>query len=242
VLVQLVEENIDMRLALATSAAVYLSVLGVAALPQHAQPAGEPARFDMEVRADFFAGISGDEARFKKAMARCEEILAANPEHAEALVWHGSGVLSMGGVAFERGDFKTGGELWGKGLEEMSRAVALAPDNVGVRVPRGATLLEAARRVQNPTQAQGLLRLAVDDYEHALTVQQATLASRSDHAKGELLFGLADGWARLGDKERARMYFTRLTTDAASSGRVPYAKAWLDGTPPAEVGRCTGCH
>lgn len=231
-----------MRVALVTSALVYLSVFAVTAGQQQAQPAGGPARFDMEIRADFFAGIGGDEARFKKAMARCEDILAADPDHAEALVWHGSGVLSMGGMAFERGDFKTGGELFGKGLAEMDKAVRLAPDEVGVRVPRGATLLEAARRVQNPKQAEGLLRRAVEDYEHTLTLQRATFATLSDHAKGELLFGLADGWARLGDKEKAQTYFARLTSDAVRSGRVAYAKAWLDGTPPADVGRCVGCH
>ena len=231
-----------MRLALITSTMIYLSVLALAASQQQAGAAAGPARFDMQIRADFFAGISGDEERFKKAMTRCEEILATDPNHAEALVWHGSGVLSMGGMAFERGDFKTGGELWGKGLDEMGKAVRLAPDDIGVRIPRGATLLEAARRVQNPKQAEGLLRLAVDDYEHALTLQQATFATRSDHAKGELLFGLADGWARLGDKEKAQTYFARLTAEASSSGRISYAKAWLDGTPPADVGRCIGCH
>jgi hypothetical protein len=33
-----------------------------------------------------------------------------------------------------------------------------------------------------------------------------------------------------------------LTKDASASGRVTYAKAWLDGKPPASVGRCVGCH
>ena len=71
-------------------------------------------------------------------MATCERYLAANPNHAEALVWHGSGLVFRAGEAFRQGDAVRGGELWMRGLEEMRRAVELEPDNVGVRVPRGA--------------------------------------------------------------------------------------------------------
>jgi hypothetical protein len=124
----------------------------------------------------------------------------------------------------------------------MNRAVALAPDDVAVRIPRGATLFEASRHVPDPKQAEGLVRIAVEDYEHVLKLQQAYFGKLSDHAKGELLFGLADGWARLGDKEKAAQYFTRLTADASASGRAKYAKAWLAGDPPKDPGRCIGCH
>ena len=58
------------------------------------QPAAfreDSTRFDYQVRADFFAGFAGDEARLRKAMETCELVLADNPAHAEALVWHGSG-------------------------------------------------------------------------------------------------------------------------------------------------------
>lgn len=233
-----------MRFILALTGAMYVSALAFTSAQQTAPPPASPspARFDMDIRADFFAGISGDEAAFTRAMTRCEEILAQDPNHAEALVWHGSGLLSMGGMAFQTGDLQKGGELWGKGLGEMNQAVTLAPDNIAVRVPRGATLFEASRRMPDPKQSVGLLRIAVEDYEHALTLQQAFFAKLSDHAKGELLFGLADGWARLGDKEKATQYFTRLTADAAASGRSKYAKAWLAGDPPKDAGRCVGCH
>jgi hypothetical protein len=198
-------------------------------------------RFDMAVRADFFAGFSGDMVRFDRAMALCESVLASEPDHAEALVWHGSGILFRAGQAFQAGDFQKGGELWGRGMAEMSRAVSLQPENVGVRIPRAATLTEASRQMP-PAQAGPVLKLAVDDYEKVLALQAPYFDKLSDHARGELLFGLADGWARLGDQEKARGFFMRLTSSASSSGRVAYAKAWLDGTPPANVGRCVGCH
>ena len=72
--------------------------------------------------------------------------LAATPDHAEALVWHGGGLVFLAGQAFQRGDTATGMERFGKGLGEMNKAVELAPDRVGVRVPRGATLLEQPER------------------------------------------------------------------------------------------------
>ena len=232
-----------MRWALYVAASVYLSTLAIAAQQQEKAAAPPPtARFDMEVRADFFAGFTGDDAAFTRAMARCEEVLAMNPAHAEAMVWHGSGTLALAGRAFQKGDVKTGLELWTKGLAEMNQAVALAPDDVAVRIPRGATLFEATRQLPDVTQQQALLRVALSDYEHTLMLQKAIFSGLSDHAKGELLFGLADGWARAGDKEKAKLYFERLTADASGSGRAKYARAWLAGTPPASPGRCVGCH
>ena len=132
------------------------------------------------------------------------------------------------------------GVVGGRGTEEMNRAVSLEPDNIGVRIPRAAVLIEASRQMP-AAQATPILKLAVEDYEHVLELQSPYFDKLSDHARGELLFGLADGLARLGDKEKAREYFMRLTSSAAGSGRATYAKAWLDGAPPADVGRCVGC-
>jgi tetratricopeptide (TPR) repeat protein len=230
-----------MRLMFATTIALWLSAVGYAFTQQAA--ATPPERFDFVVRADFFAGFQGDTARFERAMARCDQELAANPNHAEALVWRGSGFMFKSGMAFQASDFQKGMELWQRGLDEMNRAVALAPDNVGVRIPRGATLFQASQQAP-PAQGAPLLKLALDDYEHALQLQEQSgyFQRLSSHAKGELLFGLADGWARAGEQQKARDYFTRLTKDAIGSGRITYAQAWLDGKPPANPGQCTGCH
>ena len=38
-------------------------------------------RFDYLVRADFFAGVAGDETRLTKAIDRCERALEVNPKH-----------------------------------------------------------------------------------------------------------------------------------------------------------------
>jgi tetratricopeptide (TPR) repeat protein len=207
--------------------------------------AQQPPRFDLLVRTDFFAGFAGDEARLAKGMDACERALAENPKHAEALVWHGSGLTFRAGMAFQRGDMQNGMELWTRGLGEMDEAVALAPDHVGVRIPRGALLLQASRNVP-PQMMTPLVEKGVGDYERTLEIQTASgvFATLGDHPKGELLFGLAEGYSRLGQTDKARAYFERLVKDAPDSGQTPKAREWLStGTlPPATGLGCVGCH
>ncbi len=107
-----------------------------------------PARFDMKVREDFFAGLTGDMERFARGMKVCEEVLAANPKDPYALVWHGVGVFSQSGLAFQSGDQAKGMEMWTRGLKEMQTAVELAPDDPGTRIPRGAAMLAATQLLQ----------------------------------------------------------------------------------------------
>jgi hypothetical protein len=124
------------------------------------------------VRADMFAGLAGDTARFAKAMAACERTLAREPKHPEALVWHGSGLFFQAGQAFQQGDMARGGTLWDRGLAEMNEAVSLAPDSLAVVIPRGAVLLQAARFVPAPM-AEPLLKTGVADFEHVLELQRS---------------------------------------------------------------------
>ena len=206
-------------------------------------PAAAPGRFDLLVRTDFFAGFAGDEARLAKGMKACERELAINPNHAEALVWHGSGLAFSSGMAYQKGDMQAGAELWQRGMDEMDKAAALEPDNVGVRIPRGAVLLQSTEFMP-PERARPLIEKGVADYEHVLALQSAYFSTIGDHPKGELLFGLAEGYSRLGNLDKARKYFDRLLADAPASGQAPKARAWLEnGTIPKSLGLgCVGCH
>ena len=69
-------------LALSTSLATSLAVLA-------------QQRFDFKVREDMFAGMDGDTAAFDRAMKLIADTLAADPDHAEALVWRGDGRLFL---------------------------------------------------------------------------------------------------------------------------------------------------
>ncbi|MDQ2901150.1 MAG: hypothetical protein M3Y07_15330 [Acidobacteriota bacterium] len=95
--------------------------------------AGE--RFDMKVRNDFFAGFAGDNEALQRGMRASEEALAANPKHAEALVWHGIGLFFEASRFFQKRDMEMGWDYWTRGLKEMDDAVAMEPDSVGVRPP-----------------------------------------------------------------------------------------------------------
>src|ERR1700681_3508675 len=143
---------------------IALGLVGFSALS--AQP-----RFDMQVRNDFFAGFGGDAAAFDRGMKACEQVLAQNPKHAEALVWHGGGLFYRSGQLFRKGDMNKGMELYERGLSEMNDAVAIAPENVGVLIPRGAVLLTASRAMPPGDQASQLLAQGLIDFEKVYGLQ-----------------------------------------------------------------------
>ena len=202
----------------------------------------ETRRFDFLVRDDFFAGLAGDQQRFDRAMKVCEEALAKNPKHAEAMVWRGAGVFMQAGQAFQKGDLRKGGELWQKGLDEMNAAIALEPDNVGVVIPRAAVLLEASKHVPMPAAARELLETAVKDYEKVLQLQQSYFDRLTPHARGELLLALGSGWHRLGDQNKAELYFRRLAKEGAGTPYAEKAQFWMEKKTLPQNLSCSGCH
>ncbi len=200
-------------------------------------------RFDLRVRTDFFAGFAGDQQALDRAMKLCEEELARNPANAEALVWHGSGVFFQSGQFFKAGDRAKGGEYRQRGLAEMDRAVQIAPDNLGVRIPRGAELLTASRYLPNPEMARPLIETGLADFEHTLEIQKLYFDKLGTHQRGELLIGLADGYARLGKDEQATLYFERIRAALPGTPYAANADKWLatKSLTPRESG-CIGCH
>ena len=200
-------------------------------------------RFDFLVREDFFAGMAGDQEALARGMKTCEEALAKNPKHAEALVWHGGGLVFISGQHFQKGEVSQGMELWTRGLKEMDDAVALDPDSVGVLIPRGSTLISASRFMKPDEMARPILQKGLADYEKVLQIQQSYFANLSGHARGELLYGLAEGWHRMGNEEKARAYFQRLVNQAQGSARQKQATAFLEtGKLVSTTMSCTGCH
>ena len=233
-----------LSLSLLVTAFAVLALLNVLSPWDAAGQSPAAARFDYVVRDDFFAGLRGDTARLDRAMKVCEDLLAKNPKHAEALVWHGAGLMVKAGLAFQNGDPQTARALSTRGVGEMEAAVSMAPADPGVLVPRGAVLSAAARNVRDAERATAFLRTAVGDYEKAVAVQTPSFPRMSEHARGELLGGLADGWQRLGDEERSRGYLARMVAELPSSPYADAAKKWLEQKPmrggPALT--CVGCH
>jgi hypothetical protein len=230
--------------ASAPSAAARAPAFAAAAAPAaSAAPAGPAGseRFDELVRNDFFDGLRGDAAALARVVKFCEDRLAQHPGHPEAMVWHGAAMIGQAALAFRSGDRATGRAMYGKGLGEMDRAVELAPNNVGVRIPRGAVVLVAAPLVPEPEKSR-LFQRGVSDYEVALAAQAPRFPTLTLHAREQLLYGLTDGYASLGNAAKAQAYYLRMTTDAAGSQLIARAKARAAGEAVAGPTPCEQCH
>ncbi len=230
-------------------------VVGCAASEKPARNTGsQPAQLhsthaaphlEERVRDDFFRGFDGDSAALDRGMTVCEGVLAHKPDDAEALVWHGAGLVFRSAPRFERGDIQGGLALWNKGLAEMNRAVSLSPSEIGVRVPRGSVLLAVYRFDPEPASQQELLRAGIEDYQVSLRAHDSRQDVLSVHARGELLMGLGEGFHHLGDAGQASEHFKRVIQELP---RTPYAESasrWLSAKQPATdlaSGTCQGCH
>jgi hypothetical protein len=237
------------RLAAAKSllaAGVFLlAVQGASAQDRPQSTNAMPERFDNLVRDDFF---SGDPAKFQRVMKTCEDALAKNPRYAPALAWKGAGDLSLAGQAFQSNDIPKGMSLYEQGLKEMDDAVAMQPQSLQVLIPRGSTYLSIAQYNPIPEVSRRLIQTGVADYEATLRLQEPVFDKLSRHARGELLFGLADGWFRLGDMEKSRAYLRQITNACPDSVYSQRAVEWLatkDAAALKEKSRklsCVGCH
>ena len=91
----------------------------------------------------------------------------------------------------------------------MAQAVDAAPDNIFVRARRGVFMITASRTTP-PQMAKPLLESCSRRFRQSVSrsAKEITrLPSVPLHQRGELLTSLADGWDRLGDKEKARGLF-----------------------------------
>jgi hypothetical protein len=159
-------------------------------------------------------------------------------------VWRGDGRLFMAGQAFQRGAFTEGQTLAAQATADMDRAVALAPDDIAVRIPRAAALLPFARGMRpfNRPEADRLTRTAIGDFEFVVSASTPRWSKLGEHGRGELLGALADGWLTLGEATKANAYLDRMTSELPGT---PYAKnaAMRRADPAAKVPlTCLGCH
>ena len=200
---------------------------------------------DAIVRGDFFAGMMGNKARLDRGMKYCEDLLAKNPKNAEALVWHGGGLLVRAVHAYTKGDDATGDKLWKTGIEEMNNAAALEPDNMKVKIGRSATLIGYAQSGWDPSDSQSrvLLESALLDYETVYRWQKPNFSSVPIHSRGELLFGLASGWSILGNDNKAREYLMLILKECKNTPYEAEARRWLARKWPLVIQHdCIGCH
>src|SRR5471030_692283 len=179
-------------------------------------------RFDFKVREDMFAGMDGDRESFDRAMKLIADTLAADPDHAQALVWRGDGRLFLAGQAFQRGAIAEGRTLSNQGVADMMRAVALAPDDLAVRIPRATGLqpFAAGIRPYDRAAADRLTRIVLEDFEFTLKASTPHWNRLNEHDRGEILGALAESWFQLGEDAKAQPYLDRMTAELPGT---PYA-------------------
>ena len=199
-------------------------------------------RFDYQVRDDMFRAFGGNEAAFKNAMAKIDATLAANPDHAEALVWRGAGTYWKAGQAFRGGDAAGARALATAAMADLDRAIALAPRDIGVLIPRAAVLLVAARNQPEPARARDLAARAAADYETPFALRQAAFAGLGLHNRGEYLSGLAEAWALAGDRDKSETYLRRILADLPGSPYAERASAKLGDWSYRGQLNCQSCH
>ena len=207
--------------------------------PKAAPPA---ERFDKLVREDLFAGFGGDEAAMLRGLAKCDAALANDPKHAEALVWRGAVRVFRSSQLFGKNSFIQGMMLWRQGIQDMDDAVAIAPANPGVRIPRAAVLLPAAR---NAPAAMGkpLLGRILDDYRSMERLQGNHLDQLGTHPLGELRMGLADVYRLMDDLPKSREQLELVRMQLPDTDYAARAGEWLAAKPDAKLAHnCIGCH
>lgn len=229
-----------MRIALFLSVAAAMSALGHGRAGDG--PPAKTERFDYVVRSDIFAGFNGDDEALARGLKACEAALAKNPKHAEALVWRGAVRVFQSGRAFRADKRLEGINLWTTGMKDLDDAVALAPNTVGVRIPRAAVLLPAARAAP-PAMGKPLLPKALDDFQTIEKLQRDHMDKLGTHPRGELRMGLADVYRLMGDLDKSNEQLRAVEKELPDTKYAARAKEWLAAKPDAKLTHtCIGCH
>jgi TolA-binding protein len=91
--------------------------------------------------------------------------------------------------------------------------------------------------------ARPLIETGVADFEKVYQLQGPYLDQMGTHPRGELMIGLADGYNRLGNQEKAQEWFERIQKAMPGTVYAKSAATWLEtkSLTPAQSG-CLGCH
>lgn len=202
------------------------------------------ARLDSnQMRNNLFAAMAGNPNALKPIFDASEKILAQNPDHAQALMWHGVATLAEFFGEAQKGNPQAAFPKFQKATEEMDRAVSLAPDDIEVRVLR-AVLYSPASRSVPPAAASGLLEKASSDFQHTFDLQKNHLDQIGTHPLGELLQGLGDTYSRQGKADNAEKYYAMVQTMLKDTEYAARASEWMKTKQPLPEAKtaCVGCH
>jgi tetratricopeptide (TPR) repeat protein len=165
-------------------------------------------------------GVEGDRKAVKRAKNLFEKLLELEPQNIEALAWYGS-VLTLRGrdVGFPISKLK----YVNNGIEKMDKAVELAPDNVSVRMIRA----------HNSLNLQGIfhrIKVAINDFEHLLSLSQKSPQEFSKGLLVEIYLGLGNAYKKRGDIIKARENWQEAVEVLPNSKEAEMARILLEET------------
>ena len=197
------------------------------------------------MRLDLFALLTGDKAAEQRLLTMTSSALERDPDHAQALAWHGATLIATGmlGLGAPNADPQAARQRFGQGIRETDRAVMLAPDDTEIRSVRGV-LMQVLSRQLPPEYAGRMLDRARDDYQRIFDLQAGSLDRIGQHPLGELLQALGDIYARHAQPEEAEKYYRMIDAKLSGTEYARRANEWLKTRQPLppEQTACIGCH
>src|SRR5688572_3880203 len=196
-----------------------------------------------QVMADLFSGIGGNAGALQRGLDFTVSVLAANPNHAQALAWHGAATLYYSATNADLSTLDRIG-LFQRATKEMDSAVGIAPDDVRVRMARGAVLRLLTPTMPRLGNVPGLIENARADHQRIFDLQQGQLGTLSSHALGELLQGLAELNSRQGKTADAEKYYGMIQSMLKGTDYAARAAEWMKTKQPLPQAQtdCVGCH
>lgn len=196
-----------------------------------------------KMRNDLFASMAGNTEAMKRMLGASGKVLAEDPDHAQALLWHGVATIAAFFPEAQKGNAQAAFPSLQRGILEMDRAVSLAPDDIEVRVMR-AVLYQPTSRQLPPQLSSDMLEKARTDFQHTFDLQRNHLAELGTHPLGELLQGLADTYSRQGKVADAEKYYGLIRSMLKDTEYDKRAAEWMKTRQPLAEAQtaCVGCH
>lgn len=214
-----------------------------AAATPPAAAAAVGASLSPQVMADLLSGFGGNAGALKRGLDATGQIVAATPNHAQALAWHGAATLYYSSTSADLSALERIG-LFQRATKEMDSAVGMAPDDVRVRMARGVVLRLLTPGMPRLGNVPGLVENARSDYQRMFDLQQDRLTTLGTHRLGELLQGLAELNSRQGKTADAEKYYGMMQSMLKGTDYATRAEQWSKTKQPllpAQTG-CIGCH
>ena len=219
-------------------------LLAAIALAALAQPKPDKIRVSTWVREDLFAGyMDGDMTRHAAGMKKLDAILAGNPKAADAVAWKAASTLLAAVRSAEAGDTLKFDREFAASHALYQQAASIAqeiPDYRGaVLAITGGSFTIFADRLPPQHRAAAWQRVR-ENYTALRDLQQPNFNTFPPHFRGEVMAGLAQAAARLGEAETARTLTAELVQALPGTPYAVFGKRWLDKPETTAIAKAVG--